>query len=150
MSRVLSAAEAEPLWQRIVQAWDVRPGFWYPLGDTTRMDVLALEAGPFHAGGGVAILRGCLAQHGVTRCWEFREFTHEPTLELELDEFDAAYTGSERYWTADPPDWLVYASHEESMTLGGQWLIDAFKRAWPSWRLGLWKCGDSTFVHRSV
>jgi hypothetical protein len=150
MAHRLTDAEASPLWQRVAATWDIRPGYWYPLGETNRMDVLALEARPFHAGGGTAILRTYLAQHGVTTCWEFREFEGDSNLELTVHEFEPDYSGSEGYWTAPALDWLVYASHEESITLGGSWLVDAFKRAWPNWKSDLWKCGDPTFVHRSV
>jgi hypothetical protein len=150
MPRRLTAVEASPLWERVAATWDIHPGYWYPLGETERQDVLALEAHPFHVGGGASIVRRCLVQHGVSTCWEFREFGGDADLELTIDEFDPKYAESEGYWTASAFDWLVYASHEESITLGGAWLIDAFKAAWPNWPTDLWKCGDPAFVHRSV
>ena len=44
------------------------------------------------------------------------------------------YGGSgEQYSTSEPSDWLVYASHESSITIAGDWLTAIFKEKWPEW-----------------
>ena len=54
-----------------------------------------------------------------------------PEYELELSVFEPYHNGAGGYWCSEPMDWVIYASHEESITIGGEWLIEAIKRAWP-------------------
>ncbi|MCD6052439.1 MAG: hypothetical protein K0Q55_3857, partial [Verrucomicrobia bacterium] len=35
-------------------------------------------------------------------------------------------------------DWIIYASHESSVTIGGEWLLPAIKSAWPNWQNRIW------------
>lgn len=39
----------------------------------------------------------------------------------------------EQYWTSEKMDWLLYHSHENSLTVGGEWLLNGVKKAWPEW-----------------
>ncbi len=57
-----------------------------------------------------------------------------PEYEIELAHFEAAYDGREGYWTSGEMDWLIYASHESSITVAGEWLLEAVKSVWPEWR----------------
>ena len=150
MSDQLSKDEAAAIWLRIAAAWDIRPGFYYPLDDaSSRRDLLALETSLFHAADGVNHVRHALSAHGVRECLDFCEF-NLPTRRIALRDWNATYDGREHIWTSEPFDWLLYLSHEESITLGGAWLIEAFKRSEPTWRDLLWKTGDPQFVHRSA
>jgi len=151
MENPLTDKESAAIWIRVAAAWDIRPVFYYPLEDTSsRRDLLALETSLFHAADGVNQLRRALGAHGVDRCWEFHEFKHLPTKRIAIREWSAIYAGTERFWTSEPLDWLLYLSHEESITLGGAWLVEAFKRTEPRWRELLWKAGDPQFVQRSA
>jgi hypothetical protein len=38
------------------------------------------------------------------------------------------------YWSSRELDWLIYLSHEESLTFAGRWLVEAIKEALPNWR----------------
>ena len=68
--------------------------------------------------------------------WELRE--HGPSYEIELSEFDPSYTGAEGFWSSAELDWLLYASHESSITVGGESLIAAITHAWPEWHQYIW------------
>ena len=46
--------------------------------------------------------------------------------------------GTEMYWSSRKLDWLIYLSHEESMTFAGDWLAQAIKQALPNWRQRLY------------
>ena len=54
--------------------------------------------------------------------------------ELDLELFEPVYTGAEGSWTDSSFDWLVYASHESSVTVAGARLLPAFQQAFPEWR----------------
>ncbi|HET9318710.1 MAG TPA: hypothetical protein VFO27_03005, partial [Bryobacteraceae bacterium] len=41
--------------------------------------------------------------------------------------------GGEQYCTDKSVDWVVYASHESSITIAGEWLTRIFKEKWPEW-----------------
>lgn len=136
--RTLSDAERDVLWERASSAWDIRDQYWYPLEDTTRADVMAFNASGFHAAGGVEGLRAALAARGVERVIETRELAELPTREVDVADADFAYEFAEGYWCDAHHDWIVYASHENSLTIGGRWLIDAIRQRWPEWEMHSW------------
>jgi len=152
LSVLLTVVDASARWNRVATIWDIRPGcWWYPLDtDTTRPDVLALEATADAVHKVTEVVRQVLQRRGVQDCLEFPEFSDQRTYQLAVTELDLNYQDSERFWTDDPYDWIVYSSHESSLTLGGTWLIADLKSMWPDWGSHLWRCGDPAFVHRST
>ena len=56
---------------------------------------------------------------------------------MELADFSPYYNGAEGYWCSQDMDWIVYASHESSITIGG-WLLDEVERVWPNWKERIW------------
>jgi hypothetical protein len=142
-TRIVPPPEAVTTWSAIVAEWGLTPGdlWWFPLTPTTRTGIVALDADAFHAALGAPWLRTLLAGRAVERVLYFREFTMLPTLEQPVADATFRYDRAEGYWCdtrVDRCDWLVYASHENSITLGGPWLIHALQRAWPAWNLHLW------------
>lgn len=114
------------LWEALDSKWKTDGGYWYPLrSETMPKGMLAFHTDYFDeekASG----LAGVLADYGVERLFELREGKQEG-LELDLEFFYPLYTGLEGYWTSEKADWLVYASHESSITLAGDWLVEAFR-----------------------
>jgi hypothetical protein len=142
-TRTIASPEAAAIWADIVADWDIAPGsvWWFPLAPTKRLGVLALDAREFNAALGAPWLKELLAGHGVERVLYFREFADLPVLQQPLDQVTFRYDRAEGYWCdtrADRRDWLVYASHENSITLGGPWLVHALHGSWPAWRAHLW------------
>ncbi|HEX8319260.1 hypothetical protein [Longimicrobium sp.] len=127
----------EQLWQRLADTWAVGAGYWHPLAEVPRRDVLAFQAPDFHQ----ALVAGqklhaILAGRGVERVFEVRE--GGSAYQIELSDLDPTYTGDEGFWCSDAMDWLLYASHESSLTVGGKWLISRVKAAWPEWERHVW------------
>jgi hypothetical protein len=119
-------------------AWRVPEGYWYPLADVARTDLLALEAPRFHE----ALLAGkrlhaILADHGVEHVFELLE--GGKAYSMELRDLRPMYGGDEGFWCSDAMDWILYASHEGSFTVGGSWLVPAVKAAWPDWKRYVWR-----------
>ena len=48
-------------------------------------------------------------------------------------EADDLYWNGETYWFDDSLDWVVYKSHEGTITFGGRWLVDRVKEVWSEW-----------------
>jgi hypothetical protein len=137
--RTLSRMEHERLWTQLQVRWGAIHGYWYPLtGKALPTDVVAVQAAWFYHDVPRETLRGILRDHGLTRIWELREFGPEYEMDVELLEPEDT---AEAYWTSPAMDWLLYASHD-SLTLAGDWLIAAIKRAWPRWDRHTWVQGD--------
>jgi len=120
----------------------VREGrYWHPLlGEELPPQVFAVQQAWFDYAVPPPTLQRILGQRDITRVWELREYG--PEYEIDLDEMEPEYTGAEGYWTSGDMDWLVYVSHESSVTLAGGWLIDAVKTVWPEWERRLYTGWD--------
>ncbi|MFZ0063839.1 MAG: hypothetical protein WAL47_17535 [Pyrinomonadaceae bacterium] len=135
-TRVLPHEEAEQVWDSVERSWGLtRRQYWYPLAETERADVEAFQAPYLQRALTAERLGTILAERGVTRVWELREYG--PEYELDASAFEPHYNGAERFWTSPALDWIVYASHETSITVGG-WVLDEVKRAWPEWGRHIW------------
>lgn len=139
--RVLTDKERKELWSQLKMTWDIGEGYWFPLREGhTPPNVLAFHVDYFKAINGFAILRDALGQRGISRVFQLHELgPDEPDYEIELSIFEPAYRwGEEQYCTAAGVDWVVYASHESSITLGGDWLMEVLKEQRPG-------CVDRTY-----
>lgn len=135
-ARVLAPEEAERVWDAVERAWGLeRRRCWYPLTKTHRADVSAFRAPSFLRAVPPEALGAMLAARGITRVWQLREYG--PESEVDATALAPHYHGAEGVWTSPALDWIVYASHEASITVGG-WLLDEVKRAWPEWEPHLW------------
>lgn len=135
--RVLSPEEADQIWSSLEGRWGLkRREYWYPLRESKPDEVEAVQDSHFLEAFTPPKLREVLRNRGVERLWELREYGPEYELDVEL--FDPCYTGAEGFWTsAGDPDWIVYASHESSITVGG-WLLGQVQRDWTDWAGHLW------------
>jgi hypothetical protein len=135
--RMLSTEESERLRDELKTQWGVE-GCWYPLDRPLTAEppanAVAFSADPFYSTDVQARLRVVLADLGVSRLWELREHQSDANYELDLEIFEPLYTGAEGYWTDDSLDWLVYASHEGSVTVAGAHLLPAFQQAFTKWQ----------------
>jgi hypothetical protein len=134
--RVLAADESEAVWARLRECWQLPAGYWYPLADCALPGVAAFDADAFSDGAPADRLQGILDRRGVGRVWELREYG--PEYEQGLPLFDPHYNGAEGYWSSGALDWIVYASHESSVTVGG-WLLEEVKALWPLWQAHPWR-----------
>ena len=135
--RTLTSDESERLRNELKTRWGF-DDYWYPLDrpDTAEPpeNAVPFSADPFFSAEVQARLRDVLAGLGVSRLWELRELDTDSDCELDLELFEPIYTGSEGTWTDNSLDWLVYASHEASVTVAGAQLLPAFQQAFPDWR----------------
>lgn len=130
--RVLGEEECEGLWKQIRRNWNIGEGYWFPLKDgPIPSHILAFHTDYFQNIGGEALLREVLKKRGVSTIFLLHEFG-DPEYEIELGVFVPGYRdGGEQYSTSKEADWVVYASHEASITICGLWLTDFFRRLHP-------------------
>jgi hypothetical protein len=134
--RVITEEESKKLWKQLKAAWDIGGGPWFPLKEgQVPPHLITFHCDYFGAMSGAQLLRKTLETRGITRIFQLQEFCPpEPEYEVELSNLEPAYgSGGEQYSTSDPTDWVVYASHESSITVCGEWLTTVFKEEWPEW-----------------
>lgn len=140
--RTLAAVERTRLLQELERRWGVQGWPWYPLdrpGDAEPPPfTLVFEAEPFLEPAIQDRLRTALRGLGVSRVWELREGLTEADKEIDLSLLDAAYTGLEGIWLDRSFTWLVFASHEWTLTVTGERLGPALQEAWPDWPSFVW------------
>jgi hypothetical protein len=69
------------------------------------------------------------------------EYSDLPAEEIDLAGADFRFRDIEEFWCDARPavtDWMIYVSHEQSITLAGDWLVRESQRAWPDWASHLW------------
>ena len=134
--RVLNAKESERVWAAVRSAWNITTDYWYPLSDSTRADVEAYDANAFAKNVPTEVLRDAIRRQGIGRVWELKEYG--PEFEEAVELFEPIYDGAEGYWCSESLAWIVYASHEGSITAGGT-LLGTVCEAWPQSADYLWK-----------
>ncbi|MDF9839846.1 MULTISPECIES: hypothetical protein [unclassified Paenibacillus] len=136
--RTLSKVERTLLWEDLREKWGISD-FWYPLTDAKPKDTEAFMEDYFEEEVGFEALRAILHTHGIERVFELREFDHSPEYQLDIEGFNPVYTiNGEGYWFAADMDWVIYASHENSITIAGEWLLNEIKEIWPGWEERRW------------
>jgi hypothetical protein len=123
--RVLKTDEADALYQGFCKRW----GQWQGgvAADQRREgECLTLHTDWVDAlSGHQQAIRSMLSKRGVTRLFEIREYGDNYELDLQAACF--SYNGAEGYWFVNDLDWMIYASHESSITFGGDRLIQAIR-----------------------
>jgi hypothetical protein len=128
--RVLSPAEVAALWEDIKGRWGAdRKQFWYPLTDRTEPSLSAFDDGKFRKRFRPPILRRMIARFGVERLYELREYGDENYV-MSVELWDPFYNFAEGYWVSKDLDWILYASHEGTMTVGGRLKTEVIA-SWP-------------------
>lgn len=140
--RPLSPARSRRVRAQLAARWGVAPRehYWHPLiEETLPPDILALQSEYCYLEVSPTALQDTLYRHGVTKVWVVKEFgptAQEPDEELDTDRFDLAEAtggGVESYAASKEDDWLIYVSHEHSITFAGAWLVAAVPEFWPAW-----------------
>jgi hypothetical protein len=137
--RTLTRAESAALLRELESRWGVK-GYWYPLDRapdaTPPPNTAAFCADPFFGAALQQGLRKVLFGLGVAHVWELRELDTDNEVELEI--LEPVYTGAEGFWMDGSFDWLIYASHEGSVTIAGARLLPALQAVWPEWNQHLY------------
>lgn len=129
--RVIDDWESKRIWNQLKEVWGIDGSYWFPLKEgPVPQNVVAFHTDYFEAMNGLALLREALQSRGITRVFQLHEFG-DPDYEIELEILEPGYRdGGERYSTSAQADWVVYASHESSITVCGDWLIHVFREEW--------------------
>jgi hypothetical protein len=130
--RVLNREESKQLWDELGKTWGIDGSCWFPLKEgPIPSHVLSFHTDYFQEISGARLLREAVQTRGISRVFQLHEFG-DPEYEIELAIFEPSYRdGGEQYSTSTQTDWVVYASHESSITICGDWLIQIFRELRP-------------------
>lgn len=132
--RTLPHEEVAAARKMLGEKWGITSSYWYPLSDTTHpltadfsLVAVALSKHEWlppelevHDGRALdRKIRSFLDKRGVKRVFELWEDGHSYFLDLALAQF-RYWTGMEGYWFDEANNWVVYCSHEGSVTLAGE------------------------------
>jgi hypothetical protein len=137
--RVLSKQESERLWRELRKVWGIGDGYWFPLKEgPAPSNILAFHTDYFESINGEALVHEALEQRGVSKLFLLHEFG-DPEYEIDLSIFVPGYRdGGEQYSTSTDTDWMVYASHESSITVCGEWMNQLLRKLHP-------ECAERTY-----
>lgn len=127
--RVLSPDEMASWNGRLLARWGCEGGSFVPVAHPERPSLRAYHDEPFHEAFPPDRLRRILDRWNVRRLYELREWG-DRNLVLSSAAWDPSYDGAEGFWFDDELDWLLYASHEGTVTTGGT-LTDLVLEEWP-------------------
>ncbi|MBA2620549.1 MAG: hypothetical protein H0U87_05050 [Acidobacteria bacterium] len=129
---VLSKSESDFVREKLKTIWNVK-GYYYPLEYRTRDDIEAFQDKYFEKEFGFERLREILHLRGISRIWEMCESDENHEIELSI----FAPNLSETFWCDANFDWLIYASHESSITFAGS-ILSEIKNNWTNWQQRVW------------
>jgi hypothetical protein len=136
--RAMRDGERRQVERKLAKQWNVnvKQRCWYPLWNNQPTNVLAFWRGAFYDEMGTAKLQTILLDHGINRIWQISKFA--PLSGVELDPRLCDFWHLETYWSSHHLYWLIYVSHESSITFAGDWLIGEIKKAWSNWEQHLY------------
>jgi hypothetical protein len=132
MQTFLSETERDSLLQKVRDEWAWSDYYWHPLHPTTRKDVIAFDMDLLERELSESVLRSLLRSLGIETVLWHRE--HDPSEETTIDELPCIYGYGEAFIVDKTMTWIIYLSHENTVTFGGSQLVTAIKRAAPSWK----------------
>jgi hypothetical protein len=145
--RVIDDLESRRLWDQLKRMWGIGGGHWFPLKEgPVPPNVIAFHDDFFREIDGVTLLHNALKAQGIGRVFQLHEFgPPAPEYEIGLPIFVPTYgSGGEQYSTSELSGWVVYASHESSVTIGGDWLTRDIEEKLPDWSQHTYKGPYST------
>lgn len=117
--RALNKSEVSNFWKSIEGKWGANRSYWYPLNEKTHPSLIALGISDLDQVVVQKRIQSFLKTRNVDRVIELREFGTENYL-IDTIATEFIYRGEEGYWISDANDWIIYCSHESTITLGGE------------------------------
>lgn len=110
-------------------------GYWYPLREIrAEIDVIAFEADFLEDEQILYCIRDIFARHGITNVCVISELDNvyysnsflEDIVWEDEDGYEFPYF-SEQYTFDESHEWLIYKSHNSTVTFAGKWLVQELK-----------------------
>ena len=113
--------------QLLADKFDFKNFYWWPLNGHKLADTECFTDEVFNIKFGHANLIQTLKEMGETQLRKINEANEDEIIKTEDI---CSYDGLEVVYCNDNADWLIYFSHENTVTVSGKKLIDALKKNW--------------------
>ena len=127
--RYFSPRELERLWYRVRQKWTVESNAtWYPINANLPeqpANILTFQSAWFRHNVPLQALQQLFYRKGIAYVWEFwmRGPFVDPCNSKATSLMVPLPILGEGYWTSEKRNWIIYASHEDTIAFGGDWLL---------------------------
>lgn len=130
----LNEEKAFKIRKQILEKWDAGESYFYPLNYTDRDDVICFPQDYFLKDIGLKNLSNCLKKLKVEECYLLDEYKDDNKDFLISNEEIIPYNGLEKYYCDNSNEWIIYFSHENTITFGGKMIINILKSEWSNWK----------------
>ncbi len=137
--RRLSGDEGQTCMQLLIDNWR-RDGFDYKSIKSEQPSVVVCQKS-FHENVSQDAFIAALEKRGISRLYVYQEWSPDgtsPVWEQSVNVFYPAYNGSECIALTQGCDFLLYASHENSLTVSGALAMECLDELWPDFQQRLW------------
>ncbi|GMQ64641.1 hypothetical protein AN2V17_38790 [Vallitalea sp. AN17-2] len=118
--------------------WNVREGeYWYPLIENGFEPKIALDYDGFISHYNELKFKKLVKILINEDIFEIAEYDFFNSFVMLSDEFEI-YCGSELFWTVNNAEWLIYKSHEDTLTFAGEKALDILKGCLPDYKDYCW------------
>jgi len=124
LRRRLKNDEKMTVRQMLQEVWGYDGNYWEPLGKKSPKETIFLLS-KYITDGDRNFIRDVLARKGVRHLYEVNETGDD--YETDLESVTALYQDHEVMYFDETYKWAIYGSHEETITFGGEWLINSIK-----------------------
>ncbi|MDP4145721.1 MAG: hypothetical protein Q8936_14745 [Bacillota bacterium] len=131
------------LWKRLNDRWNIKPwNYWYTLSieETYKgKDLLALDSEFFQREFGTEKMKELLKSTGI---YEVIRVSMEGDInmrsEVDINNSFLENRGRDIYWCTLDLGWVIYTTHEGSITFAGTWLVEKIKEKYSNWQYREW------------
>lgn len=111
--------KAGQLRERLLTQWGVGKGYWPPLGKAASCETLHVEGLDDEP---AAQLIAIIQNRIIGQVYAFD--TSEGIFVSEPDRIFSRFMIDDTYWFDDGLEWVIFVSHENTVTFGGDWLLE--------------------------
>lgn len=138
-----SIEERNMLWKRLNDRWNINAwSYWYPLSieDVYKgNDVLALDSQLFEREFGINKLKEILKSKGIYNIIRASmEGDIDIRSEVDINNSKLENVGLDVYWCTTDLSWVIYTTHEGSITFAGTWIVEQIKGNYINWQDRKW------------
>jgi hypothetical protein len=114
--------------RNLKEIWNIEPGnFWIPLDGIITKNTCYFKIDEFNVNFGLINLSELINKLENGKFYSFSELNEFSQIDsLNIDK----YPGVDTYYSNYNADWVVYITHENTITFGGSMLINAIKSKW--------------------
>jgi hypothetical protein len=115
------------------EKWDMntQTGYWVPLDGIKTKHIEFFNFKNFITEFGLQKLKVVVSDIENSTIFELNELIDDN--EINISEMDIRDDMTELYYTCKSFEWVIYKSHENTITFAGDILLEKIKQEWPGW-----------------